>query len=159
MVHKDRIIKDVEFSYEGVLDFKDFLSMLKSFFKRHKYDVEEKTYVVSTKNGLKNTKMKWSAERMLDDYNKAYIKLKIGLSDYKEAYVESTKVVDGKLRVEFEVDIERDYNEQWKGSPAKKFVRALYEKYVSSGKQKKVDDSVRDVVDSLLKEMKQYLKA
>lgn len=156
MVHKDKIIRDLEFVYEGVFDFKELLSVIKSFFKRYKYLVIENSYVVSTKNNLKNTKMKWTANSLLDDYNHAFIKMKINLSNYKEAYIDSVKVVDGNFKIEIEAEINRDYREQWKKSPTKKFVRAIYEKYVSSEKQNKVDDSVKNTVDDLITEIKQY---
>lgn len=159
MVHKDKIIKDIEFNYEGVFDFREFLHLLRAFFKRYDYDIDEKVYALSKKGGLNNTKIKWDCDRKLDDYNHAYIKPTINLRDYKESYVNGAKVVDGKLSVEVDAEVERDYSEQWKKHPTKKFVRAVYEKYVVSGKQKNVDNAVRNLVQNLIAEMKQYFKS
>ncbi len=159
MVHTDKVVRELEFVYEGVFDFKELLSIIKEFVKRYKYDLNEKGYETKGKGEVKTTKLRWEFERKLDDYNKAVVKLKIELADYKEGHVESVKVVDGKLKIEFNADIIRDYNENWKVAPAKKFFRALFDKYVMEIKQKKVDDSVIDLVDSLRSEIKRYLKA
>lgn len=157
MVHTDKIVKDLEFVYEGVFDFKEFLSIVKAFFKRHDYDVDEKLYSTNVKADLKNTKIKWNAERKVDDYNKCVIKVGVDLSNYKEGYVDSVKVVDGKLKITFNADVERDYGEKWKKSPTKKFIRAIYEKYISEAKQSKIDSNLKALVEDLRKEIKQHL--
>ena len=159
MVHKDKIITELEFSHEGVFDFKEFLHMIKSFFSRYNYDFDEKVYESKNKGDLKTTRFKWAFDRKLDDYNKAVVKLGIGLEDYKEGYSDGIKIVDGKLKVKFDAEVERDYNEDWKKQPTKKFIRAVFDKYVSAHKQKKVDDSVKDLVENLRREIKQYFKA
>lgn len=158
MVHTDIIINDLEFNYEGVLNFKDFLKFVKDFFKSYNYDFNEKTYGTRGSD-LKTTKMKWIFEKKIDDYNNAKITLKIGLTDYKEGYVDGEKVADGKLGIKIRGEMERDYQEKWKKAPAKKFLRGVYDKYISSGKQSKVDNKVKDMVDHLIKDVKQYLKS
>ena len=159
MVHTDKIVKDVEFIYEGVFDFKEFLQVIKDFFARHHYDLDEKVYDTKVKGDFKNTTIKWAADKKVDDYNKCFVKLKIDLSDYKEGYADETKVVDGELKVSFEAEIERDYQEKWKKSPTKKFLRAIYEKYVSEAKQSRVDSDLKKFVESLKNEIKQYLSS
>ncbi len=158
MVHTDIIINDLEFNYEGVLNFKDFLKFVKDFFKSYNYDFNEKIYGTRGSD-LKTTKMKWVLEKYIDDYNNAKITIKIGLSDYKECYVDGEKVADGKLGIKIRGEMERDYQEKWKKAPAKKFLRAVYDKYAASGKQSKVDNKVKDMVDHLIKDMKRYLKS
>ncbi len=157
MVHTDKVVRDVEFDYEGVFNFKEFILYLKDFFKRYDYDIDEKSYSSSVKDGLKNEKIKWDCDRKLDDYNHAHIKLKINLNDFKESYAGSKKIVDGKLKLEIEAEIKRDYDAQWKGGPARKFFRSVYDKYISSGKQQNVDSMVKDTVNDLISNVKQYL--
>lgn len=158
MVHTDKIVSDLEFAYEGVFDFKEFLSYLKGFFKRYDYDLDEKVYNLKVKEGLKTTKIKWATEKKLDDYNKSKIKVKINLADYKESYVDGTKLADGNLKIEIEAEIEKDYEDQWKTAPPKKLMRGIYEKYIASAKQNKTNSLVKSTVDDLMKEIKQYFK-
>jgi len=81
------------------------------------------------------------------------------LSDYREGNVDGTKVVDGKLKITFNAEVERDYDEKWKKSPVKRFVRAIYERYVTEAKQSKVDRALKDLVSDLRLEIKRYLKS
>ncbi len=157
MVHKVKVLKETEFNYQGVFDFNDFISYLKNFFKRYNYDITEKSYSSSTNEGLKNLKIKWECDRKLDDYNHAYIKVKIKLNDYKEAAVKSAKVVDGKLKLEAEAEIKRDYDSQWKGGAARIFLRSVYDKYIAAGKQKDVESEVKKTAENFLSDAKHYL--
>ena len=159
MVHTDKIVKDLEFSYEGVFDFKELLSVIREYLKRHDYDIDEKLYNTSVKDDLKSTKIKWNADRKVDDYNKCVVKLTVDLGDYKEGYVDGAKVADGKLKVTFNAEVERDYGEKWKKNPTKRFIRAVYEKYVTEAKQSKIDGNLKNLIDGLKKEIKQYLGA
>ena len=158
MVHTDRIVKDLDLVYEGVFDFKEFISFLKDYFKRNDYDIDEKLYDTKIKNGLKSTKIKWECDRKLDDYNKALAKLSIELIDYKEGYVDGIKVVDGKIKLGFNGDLERDYDAKWKVTPKKRFIRAIYDKYVKTEKQSTVEGNLKSLIENLLKEVKQYFK-
>ncbi len=158
MVHTDNVVRDLEFAYEGVFNFKELLSVMKDFLKRYDYDVDEKLYDTKVNGDLRNIKIKWSCDKKVDDYNKCFVKLTIDLNDFKEGYVDGEKVVDGKLKITFNAEVERDYGEKWKKSPSKKFIRALNEKYVSQAKQNKVDSQLKGLVDALKKEVKGYLE-
>ena len=159
MTHTDKVVKDMEFSYEGVFDFREFISYLRDFFKRHNYDINEKSHSSSAKEELKNTKIKWDCDRKLDDYNHAHIKIKINLGDFRESRAENKKVVEGKLKLEAEAEIERDYDKRWEGGAARKFIMTVYEKYGSSGKQKKFDSAVKKTAEDLMADVRQYFNA
>lgn len=157
MVHTDKVVKDLGISYEGVFDFKEILQVIKEFLSRGNYDLDEKLYDTKVKGDFKNTIIIWAADRKVDDYNKCVVKIGINLSDYKEGHVDGVKVVDGKLKIGFNADVERDYDEKWKKSPTKKFIRAVYEKYIVEGKQSKIDSNLKTFVENLRKEIKQHL--
>ena len=157
MVHTDKIVKELEISHEGVLDFKEFLHTIKDFFKRHNYDLTEKAYETKNIENLKNTTIKWEFDRKVDDYNQCFAKLKIELSKYKEGYVDSKKVVDGNIKITIEGDIVRDYDLKWKTAPVKKFMRAIYDKYIAEEKQDRIAKELKSIIENLRKEIKQYL--
>ncbi len=158
MPHTDLIINGFDINYSGAIDFKDFLRMFKGFFKKYDYDVDEKVYDTKTDNeGLKSTTIKWACDKKVDDYNKVVIKPSISLSNYKEGFVDGSKVADGNLKINIKVEIERDYDEKWKKSPVKNFFRSIYERYVSEEKQDKVTKEAKSIFENLKKELKQYL--
>lgn len=159
MTHTDKLVKGLEFSHEGVFDFKEFLSLIKDLFDRYDFDFDETKYKTKTSDELKTTKIEWEFDRKYDDYNRGYIYTTIELSDYKESYVDGNKVVDGKLTVSIDAEMKRDYEERWKTAPSKRFLRALYEKFVSAEKQSSVDKKLKDAVKSLMNEIKQYFKS
>ena len=158
MVHTDKVVRDLEFLYEGVFDFKELLEIIKEFCDKRGYDIDEKLYNNKVKGDFKNTSIKWTADRKIDDYNKCVVKLTINLNDYKEGHVDGRKVVDGNLKIIFNGEVERDYDEKWKKSPTKKFLRALYEKYIVESKQDKVNSSLKNLIDDLKNEIRLYLK-
>ena len=45
MVYTDRIVKDLEMSYTGIFDLKEFLNIMKKLFDRYNYDLDEKNYI------------------------------------------------------------------------------------------------------------------
>ena len=158
MPHADLIVPSFDLKHSGALDFKDFLKMFKGFFKKYDYDVDEKLYDTKTDStGSKTTIIKWACDKKVDDYNKIFIKPSIILNSYKEAVVDGVKVIDGNLKVNIKVEIERDYDEKWKVSPVLRFFRSLYEKYVSDEKQDKITKEAKSVFENLKKELKQYL--
>lgn len=159
MVHTDKIIRDKTFSYEGVFDFKELISVMREFMGRYNYDIEEKLFKTNAKGAKKTTKIKWTCDRKIDDYNKCILKLTIDLKGYKEGNVDGVPVVDGNLEIAFEGEVERDYDEAWKTSPVRKFLRALYDKYIFEAKQKSVDRKLVDMADTLEAELRKYLNS
>ncbi len=157
MVHTDKIVREFELSTEGVIDFKEFLNVIKALFKKYGYDLTEKVYNSKTSDGLRNTSLIWHFDNKPDDYNQCIVKIKIKLDDYKEGTVDNKKVVDGKLSLGVDAEINRDYDQKWKTAPMKKFFRAIYDKYVAETKQDRVTKDLTKLVEELKKEIKQYL--
>ncbi len=156
MVHADLVIPKIEFNYEGVFDFNELLSLIKDFLKSYNYDITEKRFTTKRKDNLKTINIRWSIDKKLDDYNKAVVDFRINLTDFKEMYVDDKKVVEGNLQVIALGIMARDYGEQWKTAPSKRFIRAVYDKYVAKPKLKKIDDSFINMVKDLMKEIKNY---
>ncbi|MBS3174530.1 hypothetical protein J4440_01495 [Candidatus Woesearchaeota archaeon] len=157
MVHTDKIVKDLELLHEGVFDLKELLNIIKEFFKRHDYDLTEKSYNSTTKDGLKTTVLKWDFDRKVDDYNQCFAKLSIELNNYKEGFVDAKKVIDGRLKFVINAEIQRDYDQKWKTNPLRKIARAVYDRYVIEEKQDRVSKELKSIIDNLKKEIKQYL--
>ena len=158
MVHTYKIVKPAQISYQGVFDFKELLNVIKEFFKRHDYDLSEKNYNTSTGEGnAKNTIVLWEFDRKVDDYNQVFARLKFELMNYKEGYVDSKKIVDGNIIITMEAEVQRDYDIKWKNAPIKRFVRALYDRYIDEPKNDRIFDEGKKLIENLKKDIKQYL--
>jgi hypothetical protein len=158
MVFTTKLIKDLKYSYEGVFDFKELTVVIKKYLKDYGYDIEETLYNKTGKGDAKNLKMKWQADQKVDDYNKCIIKIEIDLNDYKEGYVSARKIADGKFNLTINAEIERDYDAKFRKKTGRIFLRGLYERFVTEAKQSKVDNNLKNVVDGLKKEVKNYLE-
>ena len=156
MVHTEKIVKDLEISYSGVFDLKEFLNIIKKYFERHSYSLSEKVYDTKTKDDAKITMMKWEFDRRLDDYNKGIVKLVIKINNYTENYLQGKKVVKGDITLKINAELNRDHEQKWKGSMTKKFFRSLYDQYIAVDRQDRVKDALKDLTEGFRKEVKKY---
>ena len=156
MVHTETIIRDAEVNYSGTFDLKEFLSVVKKFFGRYDYDLDEKLYETKPKDDLKSTFIRWNFSRRLDDYNKGSIRLEIKLDNYEEARIEGKKVVKGNLKLKINSEVIRDYEDKWKKSPIEKFFRAIYDLYIGREREDKVSKSVKELTENFRTEIKKY---
>lgn len=154
---KDLIIKELEISYEGVFDIRDFLDHMKKWFKQNGYDVDEKLYTTKAKDHLKAIKIKWLAEKKVTDYDKYAITLIIDFSDIREARIDNKKVSEGRLSISFESEHEKDYEEKWRKKPTLNFLRAVYDKFVMEEKEGRLAKKLKEETYELHDEVKKYL--
>ena len=158
MVHTERIVRDLELTYTGVFDLKEFLNLIKKFFGRYDYDLDEKQYDTKSKEDTNDTTIKWEFDRRLDDYNKGKVKLTIKINNYTEAYLGEKRVVNGEINIKINGEMIRDYEEKWKRLPTRRFFRALYDQYIGKEREDIVTSSLKDMIESFRKEVKKYFK-
>ena len=154
MVHTEKVVKDLEINYSGVFDLKEFLDVVKKYFERNDYFLDEKSYDTKTKDDTKNTFMRWQFERKLDDYNKSVIKINIKESNYTENYLDGKKVIKGDINLKINAELNRDYDDHWKGPMWKKFFRSIYDQYIAEERQDKVKGSIKTLIEGLRKDVK-----
>jgi hypothetical protein len=157
MVITEKIVKEVTVSYSGVFDLHDFIDYLKKELKKNGYDdITEKQYDSKVKGDAKTVKIKWECVRKPTDYDKFVVKITIEGSNLKEGEVDGLKVVEGDVKVEFNAEHEKDYDEKWKKKPTFNFIRAIYDKYIIEEKQQKYDKKLKSDVETLTSEVKRY---
>ena len=153
MAFEDRIIKGLEFEYQGSFNFSELLEIMKDWFDRdrYKYDFIEKAH----KETPKTLVIKWANERKVDDYHKFIIKVAIKLED-------KTPAKKGNINATFKIKIDgiivRDYDDKWSNSVWKLFTRAVVDKFIESEKGEKIAKQLKKEVNSFLNTVKRYFK-
>lgn len=159
MVETDFIVKDLSVSYSGVFNLKEFYKYIKRWFKddgRYQ-DINEKLYEEDRRGDLKITNIKIEAKKRVDDYTKFVIKTTINASDYEDVTVKGKDMQKGDLKVKFNAEIEKDYEERWVEKPFRKFFRGLYDKFMIGFKVDALTKELTDEAYDLYNEVKKYL--
>ncbi len=152
----DIIVSGIELSYSGSVDSKEMQDLVKKWLKKNGYNPAEKGFETKTLESGKTTVMRWEADKRVDDYHKLLIRPTISISNYREVKVEGKKITEGNVKIKLEGEIERDYEETWKGTPLKRFFRAFFDKFLASEKEDKVAKLIKKETGALADELKKY---
>lgn len=135
MVEKDSLIKTKIKHYDNLFDFKETYRILFEWLMDQGYDVNEKSYKeVLQAGGAKEIEVEWEATKKVSDYFKFWIKIKFHPMGMTSVDVEvdgvKTKMNKGKMDIEVECALMKDYEERWSTIPFFKFLRTFYDKYL-----------------------------
>ncbi|MDD5331645.1 MAG: hypothetical protein PHE43_02390 [Candidatus Nanoarchaeia archaeon] len=162
MPTRDFVVRDLKFEREGIINVKEFYSLLKKWVMDHNYDFTEKEYIDSLKDEtefVKNTKIKWVNERKVDDYIKFFIEVTIKFKNFKEVKDKKDRhTYKGTVNVEIEAYLEKDYEEVWEKNFMLHFMREIYDKTVDSNKFNKYKKELNEEVYDLINDIKAFLK-
>jgi hypothetical protein len=67
------------------------------------------------------------------------------------------KTNKGDLKITFDADLERDYEETWEKQPFWKFMRAVYDKYIMRTTADEYEDKLFAKTQSLVEQVKAFL--
>ncbi len=141
--------------YEGPVEVKELLKVMKRWFERNSYDVQEKQYSTKAKGEGRSIMVKWECDKKPDDYHRYIMTVKTKI-DGKEAVVDGEKMLEGTMSADFEGQIEYDMENKWQ-RPSQRFLRAIYDKFFMEEKEAKIIKRLKDDVISFANEVKRYL--
>jgi len=122
--------------------------------------VEEK-YVEKLGVDSKNIDIKWSGFRKITDYFKHEIKVEwsvIGLKDIEiEKNGKKSKINTGSIEIKVKGVLIRDYEAKFEQNASKKFMRAIYEKWVIPARVEEYESKLISECDEFLDQVKAYL--
>jgi hypothetical protein len=153
----DHIVKNLVIEKKSQFNMIELYRTLKAWFDLHEYTFFEREYEDTVKGSKKSVKIRWEGHKEVDDYTKYEIIIKISLKNYEIIETKKGKIVDGDLKMSFEADIEMDYEEKWTNKPAFKFFRAVFDKFVATGRRAKYEKEVKDDVHDIFNRTKSYL--
>lgn len=149
------VVRDKTFSYSGIFDLREFLDYIKGWFEKYDYDVIEKEYVDKSVE-IKSTTIKWECDRKIDDYHQYFLDVKIKIDNYQEIKKDGKQMVKGDFIFSFDAYIEKDYLENWKKGPVRRFARSVFDRFVMEQKETEVEKQLKDDSEDLLSEVKKY---
>lgn len=154
MVEVDRILTPVVISFEGNIDISEIYHLVKDFLKDKKYDINEKEHNFSTNGKLK---IKWEATQDINDYTQFQLEVTVKGSDLKKVRLNKKEVFSGKVSIEIEAKINKDYQDYYEGKPIIKFFRELFDYTVKKQEFNKLGKQIEGEAYALYDEIKSYL--
>ena len=159
MSETEYVVKDLKIVHEGVFDFKEFYKLVKSWLTLRKYDLFEKEYRESQKEeNIKEIKVGFAAEKVIDYYIKYLFDISLGVKDHKIVKgPKAQNLVQGTLTFKIDAKLQTDFEASWEGKPLLKFTRGIYDKFVKGDKYAEYKKELKDQTYELYNELKAYL--
>ena len=155
MVIQVYVVREKVFTYSGVFDLKEFIDYIKGWFEKYDYDILEKEYFDKSVD-IKSTQIKWECDRKLDDYHQYFLQIKIKIDNYQEVTQHGKKLVKGDFTFLTDAYVEKDYLENWKKGPIRRFARSVFDKFIMEQKETEVEKQLKDDAEDLYSEVKKY---
>ncbi|MBT4334803.1 hypothetical protein HOD61_03235 [archaeon] len=153
----DLIIKELGIKQKSKFNMIELYRTLKEWFEHQGYTLFEKEYNDIFKKDKRNLKIKWEAQKEIDDYTKFIIGIGIKITDYKIITTKTEKLVSGTISMNFEGGIESDYEEKWSSNPLQLFFRGIYDKIINTPKNEKNEKNLSNNVHEVYNKTKFFL--
>jgi len=161
MAEKEDIYSS-KIKYDGVFSFRDFYKFCYDWLSDETgLDLQESKYVEKIKGNSKDIEVEWEGSKSMTEYFKfdALIKLKvIGLTEVElNQNGQKIKTNKGSIEISVKGTLVRDYDGKFETTAFKKFLRAIYEKWVITSRIIDFEDKVASACDEFLSQAKAYL--
>ena len=140
----DIIVKALIIEKKAQFSMIELYRTLKTWFELHSYLFFEREYEDTIKKDKKSVKIKWEGRKEADDYTLLKLPISITLNNYEIHDIPQGKIVEGELKIKFSAEIETDFEEKWSNKPAFKFTRAIFDKFVASGKRERFEKEITE---------------
>jgi len=155
----DYVVPSVSVDYDGRLDLREVYSFAKKWLLERKYDLSENEYHVTEKEDGNELRIKWWAFKKVDDYSRFNIEVVFSGRGLQQLRTKNKVLVKGKVNIELESYVERDYENVWSVRPGHKFMREVYDKFFLKGKFDKYHEELREETLMLRDAVKRFLDA
>ena len=161
MALKSNVLKQ-KIKQVGYWNFKDLYNFSFEWLEDHGYSVSEDEYTEKEKENGKELNIEWVANKKVTDYYKNTIKVKWHILYMTDAEIErdgkKEKTNKGEVKMEFIVDLVKDYEERWEDEPLWKFLRGVYEKYIIRTTNDEYEDRLEDDALEYINQIKAFLQ-
>tara|TARA_Y100000294_G_C8495587_1_gene312639 strand:- start:105 stop:605 length:501 start_codon:yes stop_codon:yes gene_type:complete len=134
MAETKYVLKGLVVKYNGLFNIKAFYKFLDKFFKDYGYDKNEKVNEEKTHKGGKDIFLKLEPFRIVSDYAKNFIEVKVSMKDIKEVEIvkddKKIKMNDGTITIDISCYLKTDLEGRWEQKPIFVFLRTLIDKFV-----------------------------
>jgi len=161
MPEKDTIFSS-KIKYNGVFDFSDFYNFCHDWLMEEtQLDLMEDKYQEKIKGDAKDIDIEWTGVRKVTDYFKFQIKTKFRILGLKKVEItQANKKVttnSGNIEVKVSGTLIRDYEGKFETDAIRKFLRAIYEKWVIKPRIDEYEGKLIGECNEFLSQAKSYL--
>jgi len=152
MAEIDYVVREIKLSQRAAIDIFELYKTLKNWFKNHRYSLFEREYE-NIRQEVLSTKIKFEANRILDEYTRGIIRVTLSIKDYEE----SGRAIKGTVELSFDSSLNIDYEERYEERPLAKFFRAVYDKIIAREKFLGYEEEIKKDTYALYNEIKAFL--
>jgi hypothetical protein len=161
MAEKDDIYSS-KVKYDGIFSFRDFYKFCYEWLiDETKVDLSEKKYVEKIKGSSKDIDVEWEGSKKMTEYFKFDIKIKFRILGLSEVEINDggrkIKTNKGSVEISIKGTLVRDYDGKFETTAFRKFLRAIYEKWVIASRITEYEDKIAGACDEFLEQAKAYL--
>jgi hypothetical protein len=161
MVIKDEVLRQ-NIKKRGIWNFKDFYNFCFDWFQDERYILEEQEYTEKNHDNGKEIILKWDAWRKVTDYFKFHIVVQWHILGMVSKEVErdgkKEKTNDGEVKLKITAELERDWENRWERKPLWKFLRGIYDNYITRVTRDKYEDQLIEKTLEFIQESKAFLE-
>jgi len=162
MVEKDTVFNG-KTKYEGIFSYKDFYKFCYDWLlEETELDpLMEKEYAEKIKGPTKEVKIKWEGYKKVTDYFKFTIKVEFHILNMSEVEVnqggKKAKMNKAEVKLTVKGVLERDYDGKFETSGYRKFLRAVYEKWIIPSRILEFEDKLAGKCDEFVLQARSFL--
>ncbi len=157
MPERDYVADVLQLSYSGVFDFDGLYKVLYRWFQQYRYSFKELDYKEFKDGGVKKLQIKWQATRKVTDYVRYVFEVGFLLNNMNEVVVKNKKRMSGSLSISVAAYLEKDYEETWARRTWLKFVREVYDRFVTGSKITEMQQELITEMNAFRNEVKTFL--
>ena len=144
-----------------IFNFKDLYNSSKSWLRDQGYKVIENNYVEQIEEDSKRSEIHWIAKKKVSDYYQFVIDISWVIANLKNVEIQKNgktiQMNSGETEVTIKAIILKDYQNDWESNSFFKFLRGIYENYITKSRDDAYSDKIRAEVIELNKYIKSFL--
>lgn len=161
MAEKDTIFSS-KAKYNGIFSFKDFYKFCYEWLRDEVgLEIKEDKYSEKLSGDTKEIEVEWTGTKKVTDYFKFEVKVKLRVLGLQNVEVlkdkQKIKTNQGSIEVGVSGTLIRDYAGKFEQDAFKKFMRAIYEKWVITSRVEQLESKLISACDEFLSQAKAYL--
>ena len=160
MAERDFVGDIITYSFSGIIPIDDLYKTLNKWARAYGYKIIEREHRTLADPDKRNHTFIWTLERKVTDYVRNKIDVEIKAKNLREVKVKNAKrrYYKGSIDFMFSTYIEKDYEDSYGKNPTVKFLREVFDKYVTETKTKAFEKEVLKERDKLIAEIRAFLE-
>jgi len=159
---EEETIYSSRIKYNGIFSFKDFYKFCYDWLtQEYGWEVIEEKYIEKLAGTTKDIDVEWAFKKKVTDYFKfkGVVKFKVLAMENIEVVQSGVKIKTNQGSVEIQIKgiLQRDYEGKFDRTAYRKFLRAVYEKWVIPSRIDEFEGRITSKCDEFLGQGKAYL--